>query len=219
VIQLVNTSLIGQFSGQLQVILHRASAAFPLLSRTAIICDLGTAKTTLSRMLQNVDAPNRGHILNHAQLSPTLGNTRGFNPYLSGSENVQLLARIMGYDPCNTFAFVNTFSALGPDLDVAVRLLPASKRAKIGYAFSYATRFPYYLAEDSVGASDDDFKLKCDAMLELRLQNAGLIFLTAQIAAAEKYANRFYAFTLGRLFLCASARDAFDLVQLGNSRH
>ncbi len=209
-IQLVDISLFA-LGNSVAALLHRANAKFPASSHTAIVSHASFNKSMLSQLLLKTALPQRGQVFQHGQLSPVLGNTQAFNAHLTGAENVQILARIMGENPLSVVAFVEQFCALGDDFYRPIRLISPIKKAMIGYAFSFAAHFPFYLAEDMVGTGDTAFKAKCEAMLMQKMDRAGMIFLTSNAKAAEKYCDRFYALAKGRFLACASATDAFEL--------
>ncbi len=212
-IRMLNVCKAKSDGKDIKMVLNRACATFPPLSRTAIFGSIHSGKPTLGQILQKLEIPDYGTVEFAARLSPVLGNSRGVNPYLSGAENVQILARLLCTDPTETLTFVDQFAELGAELYLPVGQYSAAKRAQLSYALSYATRFQFYLADETTGAGDFAFKQKCEAMLVKRLESGGLILLCSQANIAAKYCDRFYALALGRLVRCATCSEALHLSQ------
>ncbi len=213
-IQLINIRLSRHIDGHIRAIFHRLSAVFPFGSRTAIIGAPGSGKSTLARMVLGIDRPDRGLILNASSIASALGFSSAMNGHLSAAQNIALLCRLNGSDPVSTFAFVSQFADVTRDLDLPLKYTSPAMRARLCHALSLAAPARYYLADEMIGAGDAAFRQKCEAYLAQRPDPAGLLFFTAQAAAAQKFCDRFYALANGRLIDCATADEAQDVAFL-----
>ncbi len=194
-------------------VLNGVTLEFTARERIGVIGAGHTGKSTLIRLLAGIELPDRGMIERNARLSWPLGTSLGVHPHLTGAENVRLLSGIAGLDPDTAVAFCDHFAELGPYYHRAVQRYSPGMRAQLCFALSMVGRPDMYLADEIVSAGDQRFRDKCEALLQLRLREAGLFVVTKHTRTLERFCTRFYALVEGQLMACESASEASDLVE------
>jgi capsular polysaccharide transport system ATP-binding protein len=74
----------------------------------------------------------------------------------------------------------------------------------------------FYLADETVGAGDEQFRIKCERMLLRRLERAGLFLATRNFRLAERFADQFALLENHQIVRCASldeARERFAQIE------
>lgn len=218
-IRLVKVGFVRQNFPDRSEILRDCTASFPPLSRTAIIGRPSSGKTTLAKILQGKDRPSSGRVERSSGITAPLGFTANFNPHLSARLNVLMLADLLDFDPWAVLDATMSFSGLSSKSEETFGRFSPMERARIGFAFSYATPEAFLLADEMTGGGDIQFRQLCDGALRFRLRKSGLIFLVRNARAALPFCDRFYALVDGRLVDCGTADNAERVSRLDHVHH
>ena len=201
-----------------RVVLFGATCLFDPLDKVSILAEPGSGKTTLIRLLAGLEAPTSGKVVRGSGTSWPLGFAGAFHPAMTGEENVRTLAMLTDVDPDWTSAFVAQFADLGGDYYRPLATYSASMRARVAMSFSLAVPSTTYLADESIGAGSDYFRLKCEAALRQHLRSSGLFLVTRNPRTAERFGQRFGVLREGRFTMCDSFADAQSLFEAKGNR-
>lgn len=199
-----------------RAVLTDTTFGFAPTDRIAVLAPAGTGKSTLVRLLGGLDEPDFGAVIRPPGVAWPLGFTGAFHPALTGEENIRVLARLLDEDPDRTSAFVALFSELGDDFRRPLQDYSSGMRARLGFSFSMAIPQGFYLADETVGAGDEQFRIKCERMLLRRLERAGLFLATRNFRLAERFADQFALLENHQIVRCASldeARERFAQIE------
>ena len=163
----------------MRYLLHEATLRFGQKDRVAVLAPPGSGKSTLVRLLSGLDLPTRGQVIKPSQLSWPIGFAGFMHPVMSGEQNIRTLCDMMQIDADWTTAFVEHFAELGEHFRRPVQEYSSGMRSRLATSFSLAVPFPFYVADDSIGTGDAEFRAKCDTMMDRRLEDAGLFFATS----------------------------------------
>ncbi|MEO1551616.1 MAG: ATP-binding cassette domain-containing protein [Pseudomonadota bacterium] len=216
-ITLTDVTRVHASAGGPQPILNRVCLNIGARDRVGVIGAGNSGKSTLIRLIAGAEYPDEGQIERTGAIGWPLGTSFGIHPDLTGAENVRLLAAIAGLDADHAVAFVGDFAELGPYYHrTCVRYSPGM-RAQLAFAFSLVGRPDIYLADEIISAGDAHFRVKCEALLDLRLDGAGLFLVTKHTRSLERFCSRFFALVRGALLECETAGEAADLISLDQS--
>lgn len=193
---------------QPRVVLYDTTCLFEPEERICILADSGAGKTTLIRLLAGLDTPTSGHVLRNEGISWPMGFAGAFHPAMTGEENIRTIATLGNSDPDWTSAYVAQFSELGDDYHRPLQGYSSGMRARLGMSLSLAIQENTYLADETIGTGDEQFRLKCEAALEQRLEKAGLFLVTRNPRVAERYGHRFGVLRNGRIVMCNDFAEA-----------
>ncbi|MFT4097323.1 MAG: methyltransferase domain-containing protein [Rhodoblastus sp.] len=172
------------------LVLQNVSATLPTNERLVILGGPQSGKSTLISLLAGLTAPTEGKITSHAKLSFPVGFQSGYRANVSVRENIAYVARLYGADVSEVVRFVVQTADIGDFLKHKFSALPPQLRARMVYALSYAIPFETYLIDNRPGPGDEDFRAKCERMLELRAKEGGFILTTSLPNLAKKFASR-----------------------------
>jgi ABC-2 type transport system ATP-binding protein len=154
----------------------------------------GSGKSTLLKMLAGIYQPTKGSIQTSGKLVPFIELGVGFNPELTGRENVYLNGALLGfsfkemqamYDDIVEFAELERF--------MDQKLKNYSSGMQVRLAFSLATRAhaDILLVDEVLAVGDAAFQRKCfEYFKELKANKKTVIFVTHDMNAVKEYCDR-----------------------------
>lgn len=154
----------------------------------------GSGKSTMLKILAEIYQPTTGSIEKTGKLVPFIELGVGFNPELTGRENVYLNGALLGfsrkeidvrYDDIVKFAELEDF--------MDQKLKNYSSGMQVRLAFSVATRADadILLVDEVLAVGDADFQRKCyDFFKSLKQSGKTVIFVTHDMGAVREYCDR-----------------------------
>lgn len=122
----------------------------------------GAGKSTLLRVMARLMEPDEGTLHVRGRISALLNLGVGFDPNLTGRENVQLVGSLMGLSRTATrerLPEVLAFAGIGDFIDAPLRTYSSGMRARLGFAAAATMIEPHVLLLDEVmGTGDAAFR-------------------------------------------------------------
>lgn len=171
--------------------------------RVGIVGRNGAGKSTLLKILSRVTYPTSGEAEIRGRLTPLLEVGTGFNPMLSGRQNIFLNATLHGLDReeiAERLDEIIDFSEIRRFIDMPLGHYSTGMRARL--AFSVAAHLdPDILILDEVLAVGDlAFQQKClERVQEMTSSLRTLLFVSHSMAAIERYCDRCIWLNEGRI--------------------
>ncbi|EAQ81622.1 ABC transporter ATP-binding protein [Blastopirellula marina] len=140
----------------------------------------GAGKTTLLKMLNGLIKPDTGRIDMRGKISALIALGAGFNPILTGRENIFVNGSILGMSKrqiADRLEEIVDFAELEEFIDTPVRNYSSGMQVRLGFAISAVMIKPDVLLLDEVLAvGDAGFRSKCyNALLDLARDSALVI--------------------------------------------
>ncbi|MFV0416218.1 MAG: ABC transporter ATP-binding protein [Chthoniobacterales bacterium] len=139
----------------------------------------GSGKTTLLRILTGLINPTSGTIHRQCRIAPMLALGAGFNPVLTGRENIYINMAILGLsreEIDEQFEDVVRFSGIEDSLDSAVQNYSSGMVTRLGFACAVHTSPDVMLIDEVLAVGDLYFREKC--LLRVReMRDAGTAFI------------------------------------------
>jgi len=149
----------------------------------------GAGKTTLLRVISGLLKPDRGKVTARGRIGQMIKISSGFNPLLTGRENVRFRAElngIKGKDFNALFDEVVAFAELEEFIDSPVQFYSSGMQARLGFAVATMDRPDILLLDETVAVGDLGFRLKCyDRIFEM-ISNAAVIFVSHSMAQVKR---------------------------------
>ncbi len=132
----------------------------------------GAGKSTLLRVIAGLIDHDEGSVRVRGRLSALLNLGVGFDPLLTGRENVRLVGSLMGLSASEVRARVPSvieFAGIGDFIDAPLRTYSSGMRARLGFAAAATMIEPHVLVLDEVmGTGDAAFRERSrDRVMEL----------------------------------------------------
>ena len=159
----------------------------------------GAGKTTLLRMLNGLIKPDRGRIEMRGRVGALISLGAGFNPILTGRENIYVNASVLGikkkqidekFDKIIDFAEIEEF------IDSPVLTYSSGMQVRLGFAIASALEPDVLLLDEVLAVGDAAFRAKCYNRIGRILQKSAVIFVShsmsqiAQVSSSVLYMKR-----------------------------
>lgn len=192
----------------IKIILDNTDFLVDGYQKVGILSAIGEGKSTLVKILSGVQKLDKG-VLIRKGTSWSLGYSGAFHPFLTANENIKIIAQLHHLDPYYLSAFCQDFAELSDrELNYKIEIYSGNMKAKLGFAISLAIPCDYYLADEKLSVGDEDFRIRCEAALELKLEKSGLIFLSRNPKSTENICDHHGLLRNGKITMYESHEEA-----------
>jgi ABC-2 type transport system ATP-binding protein len=127
----------------------------------AVIGPNGAGKSTLLQVIAQLIEPDEGEVLTKGRVSALLNLGVGFDPRLTGRENVELLGALMGLHGSEVrerMPGIVEFADLGSFIDAPLRTYSSGMRARLGFAAATMIEPNILVLDEVLGTGDVTFR-------------------------------------------------------------
>jgi ABC-type polysaccharide/polyol phosphate transport system ATPase subunit len=182
----------------------------------AIIGANGAGKTTLLRALAGI-VPCAGALHVEGPVAPLIELGAGFDPELTGVENVMLYGTILGMRRATLRCMLDdivAFAGIGAAADAAVKTYSSGMIARLGFAVATASRPSVLLVDEVLAVGDERFRDACRARIDdLRSGGAAVVLVTHDLGLVARDADRVLWLDAGRARMVGRASAAVAAYQ------
>lgn len=194
------------------VILRNLDLTIGPKERIGILAAPGSGKSTLARVLAGIEPPAAGRISATVPMSWPLGYAGFLHPNLTVAHNLGLLGQLADQPPNRYIAHVSTMAEQTEHLHKVMRDLTPTERAVLAYMCAIAVPSQMLIADDMLTVGTPDMRRKCTAIVQRRLEQGGLIYLSRNPRQLSQYCTRFFVLTCQRLIPCHTVETAQSLL-------
>lgn len=155
----------------------------------------GSGKSTLLKIIAGIYQPNKGSVLVKGRLVPFIELGVGFNPQLTGRENVYLNGALLGFSEREVdikYSAIVDFAELDRFMDQKLKNYSSGMQVRL--AFSVATilaESDILLIDEVLAVGDADFQRKCfEYFKKLKKDKKTVIFVSHDMSAVREYCDR-----------------------------
>ncbi len=174
----------------------------------------GSGKTTLLKTLAGVFGADRGRAIVRGKTASLLSFGIGFNPNLSGHENIYLNASLLGMSKRtidDRIERIVDFSELGKFIQAPVRTYSAGMRARLGFSIAIETDPDVLLLDEALGAGDQAFRAKAGTTLErLRGDNKTVVLANHNLTLILESCTRVAWVDAGKIRMIGGPAEVVD---------
>lgn len=169
----------------------------------------GSGKSTLLKIIAGIYQPNKGSVTTEGKLVPFIELGVGFNPELTGRENVYLNGALLGFtenEIDSMYDDIVEFAELDRFMDQKLKNYSSGMQVRL--AFSVATRAntDILVVDEVLAVGDADFQAKCfDFFKQLKRDKKTVIFVTHDMNAIREYCDRAILIDKNKIILQGSA--------------
>lgn len=154
----------------------------------------GSGKSTLLKMLAGIYEPNGGHIKVNGKLTPFIELGVGFNPNLTGRENVYLNGALLGFNRKEMDAMYDdivSFAEIGRFMDQKLKNYSSGMQVRLAFSIAIRAQSDILLFDEVLAVGDAAFQQKCYDMFE-NMSAAGrtIVLVTHDMSAVQRFCNR-----------------------------
>lgn len=142
----------------------------------------GAGKTTLLRMLNGLIKPDTGAIEMHGRVGALIALGAGFNPLLTGKENIYVNASIIGLSDSETDELIDEivdFANLRDAIDSPVGTYSSGMSARLGFAVATSFLPDILIIDEVLAVGDTDFRLKSMKRMQAVVNEGSAVILVS----------------------------------------
>ena len=151
----------------------------------------GSGKSTLLKIITGVAKQTSGEIETNGKISAMLELTSGFDPELTGMENIYLKAISMGISKSEIekkIKDITDFADIGDYIDRPVRTYSSGMKSRLGFAVSVNVDPDILVVDEVLAVGDDIFKLNCiEKMKQFRKQGKTILFVSHSLFTVKAF--------------------------------
>ena len=170
-----------------------------------VIGSNGAGKSTLMRVISGIIPPSDGRVEVYGSVSTLLALGVGFNPSMTGRENVYLggLAAGMSRQEIDErFDAIADFSELGEAIDTPMRTYSSGMFARLAFSVAAVVEPDILIIDEALSTGDAKFKEKSlNRIKELRSADRALILVSHALATIEDICNEVIWLNKGKLMM------------------
>jgi ABC-type polysaccharide/polyol phosphate transport system ATPase subunit len=171
--------------------------------RLGVIGPNGSGKTTLLSLIANIYPPDKGHVTTRGRTVGLLGLGVGFDPEMTGRENIYLNASLFGLTRRAIDERIDdiiAFADIGDFIDAPVRTYSTGMATRVGFAVAAHIDADILLLDEVLAVGDAEFRQKSMART-LGLRDAGrtLILVSHDLSAVSEMCHRAIWLEHGRI--------------------
>lgn len=154
----------------------------------------GSGKSTLLKILAGIYVPNKGSVKIHGRISPFLELGIGFNPELSGRDNIYLNGTVLGLTKKQIdekFNDIVAFSELERFIDQKLKNYSSGMSVRLAFSVAIHANRDILLMDEVLAVGDTNFQQKCiNEFMKYREQGKTVILVTHNVEVVEKYCDK-----------------------------
>jgi ABC-2 type transport system ATP-binding protein/lipopolysaccharide transport system ATP-binding protein len=142
----------------------------------------GSGKSTMLKIISGIMKPTKGTSEIFGSLSPLIELGAGFDPELTGRENVYLNGSILGYSKKfidGIFDSIVDFSELAPFIDSQMKNYSSGMQARLGFAVATAVQPQILIVDEVLSVGDFKFRQKCEARINELMDNQTTVIIVS----------------------------------------
>lgn len=145
----------------------------------------GAGKTTLLRLLNGLIRPDLGRVEIHGRVGALIALGTGFNPILTGRENIYVNAAILGLSKGQTDAKLDEiidFAEIGESIDAPVQSYSSGMQVRLGFAIATTIEPDVLILDEVLAVGDIRFRKKCYSAIGRIKKNCATIIVNHNLS-------------------------------------
>jgi ABC-2 type transport system ATP-binding protein len=154
----------------------------------------GSGKSTLLKILAGIYQPSKGSVKTNGKLVPFIELGVGFNPELTGRENVYLNGALLGFskkDMDEQYDRIVEFAELEAFMDKKLKNYSSGMQVRLAFSVAIIAEADILLVDEVLAVGDADFQRKCfEYFKKLKRDKKTVVFVSHDMGAVQQYCDR-----------------------------
>jgi ABC-type polysaccharide/polyol phosphate transport system ATPase subunit len=180
----------------------------------ALIGHNGSGKSTLLKAVAGVLRPTEGVLRVDGRISPMIELAAGFDPDLTGRDNVFLNGALMGHtrkEMASKLDRIVEFSELGDFIDQPVKNYSSGMYARLGFAIAADVDPEILIIDEVLAVGDERFQAKCmERIRAIRAGGCTILYVSHDMHSVAGLCDRVLVLHHGALVYDGSAAAGID---------
>ncbi|MCJ1996243.1 ABC transporter ATP-binding protein [Lactococcus piscium] len=154
----------------------------------------GSGKSTLLKIISQIYMPEKGSLIVNGKLVSFIELGVGFNPELTGKENVYLNGAMLGFPVEEIDAMyedIVDFAELSDFMNQKLKNYSSGMQVRLAFSVAIKAQGDVLVLDEVLAVGDEAFQRKCnDYFMERRKSGMTTILVTHDMGAVQKYCNK-----------------------------
>lgn len=175
----------------------------------------GSGKSTLLKLISGIYVPDKGKIQVNGSLVPFIELGVGFNPELTGRENVYLNGAMLGFSVKQIDAMYDDiveFAELGDFMDQKLKNYSSGMQVRLAFSVAIKAQGDILVLDEVLAVGDEAFQRKCyNYFAKLKKEKKTVILVTHDMESVQRFCNKAILINKGKIELSGSAPKVAQL--------
>lgn len=154
----------------------------------------GSGKSTLLKIIAGIYRQDAGIVRMNGVVSPFIELGGGFNPELSGRDNIRINSTLLGLsrkELDERFDAILEFAELERFVDQKLKNYSSGMYVRLAYSIAIQVRFDILLLDEVLAVGDQEFQEKCfDSFRAMRAEGKTVILVTHDLKSVGDFCDR-----------------------------
>lgn len=154
----------------------------------------GSGKSTLLKLLAGIYTPDNGAIAINGTLVPFIELGVGFNPELTGRENVYLNGSLLGFsrkEMDGMYDEIVKFAELERFMDQKLKNYSSGMQVRLAFSVAIQAKSDILVLDEVLAVGDEAFQRKCQLFFEeVKNEKRTVILVTHDMSNVERYCSK-----------------------------
>ena len=154
----------------------------------------GSGKSTLLKTIAGIYTPNSGNVKVHGSLVPFIELGVGFNPELTGRENIFLNGALLGFsheEMKSMYSAIVEFAELEDFMEERLKNYSSGMQVRLAFSIAIRAHADILLLDEVLAVGDEAFQKKCYSYFDkLKREKRTVILVTHDMAAVERFCTK-----------------------------
>ena len=196
--QSLRTALVNRFKGikgyKEQHVLKDVSFEVEEGDFFGILGRNGSGKSTLLKIISQIYVPEKGSVTVNGKLVSFIELGVGFNPELTGRENVYMNGAMLGFTPeeiDSMYDDIVEFAELKDFMNQKLKNYSSGMQVRLAFSVAIKAQGDVLILDEVLAVGDEAFQRKCnDYFMERKKSGKTTILVTHDMGAVKKYCNK-----------------------------
>ena len=170
----------------------------------------GSGKSTLLKILAQIYYPEQGSIEVNGTLVPFIELGVGFNPELTGRENVYLNGALLGFSRAEMSAMYDEivrFAELEPFMDAKLKNYSSGMQVRLAFSIAIRAKGDILILDEVLAVGDAEFQQKCNDYFASLHGSQTVILVTHSMDNVRRFCDRAILIEDGKIATEGSPED------------
>ncbi len=182
----------------------------------------GSGKSTLLKILAGVYYPEKGKVTINGNLIPFIELGVGFNPELTGRENVYLNGSLLGFsnrEMDEMYDEIVQFAELEDFMDQKLKNFSSGMQVRLAFSIAIKAQGDILVLDEVLAVGDEAFQTKCNQFFNMikKDKTKTVILVTHSMENVRQYCNRAILIRDGIIRIDGSPKDVANSYSLENA--